>query len=389
MSLKRILIASESYWPNIDGGAVAQHRLAQGLVKRGLKVYIWAPAKQFKSSIEREGETIIYRERAIPINSRNYWFSFWPYRHAFLLMREIKPDLVHIETPFQIGLAALIAAKYYHIPVVATNHIMPENILSAKLPATWRRFLSKLIWSYIIFIHNKVDFVTSPSEIAMGYLQKHQLKTNSKVISNGLDLSLYSKQVKASQTFLAGEEPIKLLYVGRIDQEKNLVFLIEVIKKIVDQIDIPIRLDMAGAGSELDLLKKMVQEKRLIKQVVFHGLVSETKKLSLFQEADFFVISSPSELQSLVTMEAMASGLPVVALRAGALPNLVIEDQTGYLVDPGDADEFSQKCILLIKSAQLRHRLGENARQLIKTKHDQEKSFDQYLEIYQKLALKI
>jgi glycosyltransferase involved in cell wall biosynthesis len=386
MSLKKILIASESYWPNVDGGAVAQHRLAKGLVKRGLKVYIWAPGKQFKSSLEKDGETIIYRERAIPINSRNYWFSFWPYRHAFSLIREIKPDLIHIETPFQIGLAALIAAKYYHIPVVATNHVMPENILSAKLPAVWRRFLSKIIWSYIIFIHNRVNFVTSPSEIALGYLQKHQLKTSSEVISNGLDLNLYSGHRKVDPANSSEERPVKLLYVGRHDQEKNLAFLIEVFEKIKDQVDLPIQFDLAGSGSELATLKKMVQEKNLTKQVIFHGLVSETEKLALFKEADFFVISSPSELQSLVTMEAMASGLPVVALRAGALPNLVIEDQTGFLVNPGDLTEFSQKCLLLILSPELRLRLGENARQLIQKKHDQEKSFDRYLEIYQKLT---
>lgn len=374
----KILFVSESYWPNLDGGALFERRLVHGLIQRGHHVAVWAPSKNLHAHQEQDGDSLIYREPAVPLPDRPYYkVSLWPFGHAFRIIRRERPDLIHIHNPTQIGLAALIAARYYHIPVMATNHAMPHNFLSPQLPRWLYNALVNLFWRYIVWFHNRMDFVATPTPIALSYLKKYGLKRPSAAITNGLDLD----------AFYPGSAPRNhppvLLYVGRLDTEKNLQLLIQAVALL--QPTTQLRLELVGGGNQLAALKRSVREQGLESLVSFRGRVSEADKLAAYQQADIFVITSPAELQSIVTMEAMACAKPIVAVAAGALPNLVQDGVNGYLVPPDDAKLLAQRCRELLSAPALRRRFGKASRETIRTHHATSVTFDAYEQTYRQV----
>jgi 1,2-diacylglycerol 3-alpha-glucosyltransferase len=377
----KLLFVSESYWPNLDGGALFERRLVHGLIDRGHHVAVWAPAQHLRSYQEQDGDSLIYRERAVPLIGKPYHkVSLWPFWHGFSIIRRERPDLIHIHNPTQIGLAALLAARFYHIPVMATNHAMPQNFLSPKLPGWLYNLLIAIVWRYIVWFHNRMEFVATPTPIALSYLKKYGLKRPSAAITNGLDLDAYYPGTTPAN------HPPQLLYVGRLDSEKNLNLLIQAAALL--RAKLSFRLELIGGGNQLKALQILVKELDLTDIITFRGRVSETDKLAAYQQADVFVISSPAELQSIVTMEAMACGKPVVGVNAGALPNLVQDGVNGYLVPPDDAELFAQRCHELLASAQLRRSFGKASLEIIRTHHATSIAFDKYENVYRKIASK-
>ncbi|HUC86874.1 MAG TPA: glycosyltransferase [Candidatus Saccharimonadales bacterium] len=374
----KILFVSESYWPNLDGGALFERRLAQGLIKRGHHVAVWAPAKNLRGHQEQDGDSLIYREPAVPLLDRPYYkVSLWPFGHAFRIIRRERPDLIHIHNPTQIGLAALIAARYYHVPVMATNHAMPQNFLSPSLPSWLYNALVGLFWRYIAWFHNRMDFVATPTPIALSYLKKYGLRRPSAAITNGLDLDHYNPGPAPHN------HPPFLLYVGRLDSEKNLQLLIQAVALLKPTTSL--RLELIGGGNQQNTLIQATNELGLTDIITFRGRVSEEDKLAAYRQADVFVITSPAELQSIVTMEAMACAKPVVAVDAGALPNLVRDGVNGYLVPPNDAELLAQRCRQLLNSASLRQRFGKASLETIRTHHATDVTFDAYERTYRQV----
>jgi glycosyltransferase involved in cell wall biosynthesis len=380
----KLLMVSESYWPNLDGGATFQHRLALGLAGRGHHVVVWAPSRPtLRSYIEHDGATTVYRERAVPlIMNTRYWVSLWPFWHAFRIMRRERPDVVHLQTPTQIGVAALIAARWYRVPVVATSHVMPENLLGLKLPRWLFRGLAAVIWRYIIWFHNRADAVTAPSPTALSYLQQHRLKPPAQAVSNGLDLATFRPATKPPVN-----RPPVLLYLGRLDAEKNVRTLVDA-ANILHQTDTDFQLEVVGTGTQLEALRAYASELGLGQQVHFRGRVSEAAKLRAYQSADIFVIASPAELQSIVTLEAMATGKPVVAAKAGALPDLVHDGVDGYLVPTTDAAAFANACRRLLTDTKLRQRLGQASLEMVRAHHSTTVTFATYEQLYLQVLAK-
>src|ERR1700756_5329617 len=126
MLLMRILLATESYWPNADGCALFERRRALGMANRGHHVAVWAPAKGLASYDEVDGPYTIHRESGVTFwANRKYKVSWNPFWHARRIIRQEKPYVIHIHNCYWMGLSAMFWARHYGIPVVATNHFMP------------------------------------------------------------------------------------------------------------------------------------------------------------------------------------------------------------------------------------------------------------------------
>ena len=377
----KILIVSESYWPNLDGGAIAQRMLAHGLSKDGHDIEVWAPGKYYHSYQEKDGKILVYRERSfvVPQNKR-YRFSLWPFWHGISIVRKVRPNIIHIHAPSEIGLAAIIAAKIYKIPIVITNHVMPENLISTKIPKIIYKIIDIIIWKYISWFHNCADYITAPSSIALDYLINHDIKKPKEVISNGIDLDFYRPSFYKERSSL---QILQLLYVGRLDQEKNIDTLIKAVSIISK--NIKVEFVIIGEGTQDRHLKSLCDKLLLTNIVIFRGRLSNEEKLKAYQQCDIFLIASPSELQSLATMEAMACAKPIIAANAGALPNLVSNDINGYLINTYDFEAFAQKCIELLKNDEKRQRFGQESINIIKNGHAFESSLKKYEAAYRQL----
>lgn len=379
----RILLATESYYPNIDGGAIARRNLAIRLKDRGHEVGVIAPGFRLENYEEQLDGIRIFRiaGRTLPIYS-DYKFCVFPLREVSRIIKEFKPDVIDMNSPYQIGVSTLACGKKMGIPVIGTIHVQPENMLMTIEKAKFLfKMLERLAWFYIIKVFNGCDYITSPTKTAIGMLRSHGLKTKAQPISSGIDLNLFNPNNNGDylrKRFDIPDKPV-VLYTGRISGEKRLDVMIRAIPSVLDTIDA--HFIICGAGREKTNIEYLVKKMNVTENVTFTGFLPNREFPDIYSIADLFANPSESELQSIVTMEALASGLPVVASNKDALPELVQNPENGLLFKPGDSQALSQKIIEILSDDALKKSMGETSLEIIQD-HSIENTISQFESLY-------
>ena len=383
----KILFATDMYFPTPGGISVVIHRLSHILVKNGHQVAIIAPSTSWRFHEEKEDDITIYRVQSILVHK----FKNIRYAPTFIYQKEMKriitdfaPDIIHIETFDAIASLTVTIAKKLNIPIVATCHIMPANISGAlPLPPKMGIVIGNLYLKVMSQVFNKVDYVTAPTETGISILRTIGVKTPMEAISNGLDLKLFHKQ-KETEAFrrkyhLPSEKFI--LYVGRLDKEKCVDIFVAALQYCEP---IPFRAVIAGTGELLEDLKEQVKTLHIEDKVTFLGILPEDELPMLYSLASMFVMPSTAELQSLVTMEAMGTGLPVIGANAGALPFLIKDEENGYLFEPNNPEDLGKKMKSLLENSDLREQMGNASLKIIQ-QHDLENIGKRFASLYERL----
>jgi glycosyltransferase involved in cell wall biosynthesis len=379
----KVLLATESYYPNIDGGAVARRSLAIRLKEKGHEVAVVAPGYEARNYEEEIDGIRIFRVkgRTLPLYP-DYKFSVFPLWEVKRVIREFQPDVIDLNTPYQVGMSALAVAKKMNIPTIGTIHVQPENMLMSVERAKFLfRILENLAWFYIINFFNRCDYVTSPTQTAIELMKVHGLSTKARPISSGIDLNVFKPENEGAHLkakYSIPEKPI-VLYTGRISGEKRLDVLVRAMPQVLDSVDA--HLVICGSGREKGNLQQMANRLGISDNVTFTGFISNEDFPNIYTIADLFVIPSESELQSIVTMEALASGLPVVAADKHALPELVRNPENGYLVKAGDSGAFSGKIVEILSNSDLKDSMGSASLEIIK-EHSVENTILQFERLY-------
>lgn len=382
-----VLLVTESYWPNADGGALFERRLVLGLIERGHTFAVWAPATRYHSYDEIDGPYTIHRQKAVTfLFNRKYKVSLFPFWDARRILKRENPDVIHIHNTYFLGLSALFWAKRFGIPVIATNHFMPENAILNLKGVNWLyKPLEFIIWKFLVWFHNQVDYVTSPTPTAVRLLNENGLKQPVEAITNGIDTAVFHPWVQTDSMVkklgLATDRPI-ILYVGRIDGEKRLDVLVGAMPTVLAAQ--PAQLVLAGYGKAMDGLKSQIKRLGIEKDVLFTGFVDEDDKPALYNAASVFAISSPAELQSIVTLEAMASALPIVAVDVAALHELCHDGKNGYLFPHEDSDALAQKLNTLLSNPEQCGEFGQASFKLVHATHTTQVMYDSYESAYAK-----
>ncbi len=338
-----VLVGCDTFAPDINGAARFAERLSAGLVERGHDVHVMAPNTAYRRS--RPGTEVIegqpmtlHRLPSVRWPPHDWLRFVWPWRskhYARKVLDAVKPDVVHIQSHIVIGRGLAREARKRGIPIVATNHVMAENILDfTTLPDALNRVVVKLAWADAKRTFNLTRAVTTPTRKAADFLESTIDIHGVIPVSCGIDRRNYSPH-------LAPRESNRILFVGRLTSEKG----IDVLLRAVEQLDpaLDVTLDIVGGGDQRKNLETLAEQLGISGRVTFHGHASEEDLRSLYSRASVFAIASIAELQSIATMEAMASGLPVVAADAVALPHLVHDGENGYLFEPGNAAEMSAR----------------------------------------------
>lgn len=347
----RILIGADTFSPHVNGAARFAERLAAGLVARGHDVHVSAPSVGHGNAGTAteviEGEKMVMHRLPAYRFLPHDWLTFvlpWRGKHyARVVLDEIKPDVVHIQSHIIIGRGLAREARKRGIPVVATNHVMAENILDfTTLPDFLDRIFVKLAWADAERTFKMTRAVTTPTRKAADFLESTIDISGVIPISCGIDRSNYSPD-------LTPRDANRILFVGRLTTEKH----IDVALKALSQLDpaLDASFDIVGGGDQRAKLEALAQQLGVASRVTFHGHASEEDLRALYSRASVFAIASIAELQSIATMEAMASGLPIVAANAVALPHLVHDGENGYLFEPGDADELAARLTDVLTAA--------------------------------------
>ncbi|MFH1772987.1 MAG: glycosyltransferase [Patescibacteria group bacterium] len=386
----KILIATDTYYPSVNGAAYFTYRLANTLVQRGYEVFVICPSKSFKNTIIKDKGVTIYGIRSIHIPVyKNFRMSpsIFSKKTIYKTIKEIFPDVVHIQNHFLIGKGTAIVAKKLGIPIVGTNHFMPENLVHyfhlPKIAETW---LQKFGWKQCVDVFEKLDLVTTPTETAKELLKKAGFSKEVLALSCGIDLERFKPTNDGSYLKQRYEIPINkavLLYVGRMDKEKRVEVILHALLDILRTNDA--HLVLAGIGEEKQKLETLSQKLGVQKSVTFTGFVPDEDLQNIYRVADIFVIAGIAELQSIVTMEAMASGLPIVAVNAMALPELVHDSKNGFLFPIDDSQALAQKVTTILSDHKLQKEMSKESLEIIKA-HDMTKIIKRYESIYHEVT---
>ncbi len=384
----KILIAADLHWPTINGVATFSRNLAQGLAERGHEVMVIAPSQRRsgRSYEEVDENYVIRRTASVPFPFyQNFRISLAPQMEVRRIFQEFQPDVVHLQMCLTIGGAAQRYALKYGIPIVATNHAIPDNLLdNLRYMAPMSKPIGYAITEYGVRFHRKVDYVTLPTQSAIEMFGEERLSVPVEPVSNGIDLSKFTptkpKVGLLSKFHIPGNRTI-ITYVGRTDAEKHLYVLIEAFARTLHEAKHEPHLLIVGAGTDLERLKNLTYELRIHSHVTFTGRVTDEEIIQLHKVGDIFAMPSPAELQSIATLEAMASGKPVVAVDAGALKELCQDGRNGFLCEKDDVKQFSDSLTKLVNDEKLRAKYAEESLAIART-HDIAHTLDRFEEIY-------
>jgi glycosyltransferase involved in cell wall biosynthesis len=382
----KILIAADLHWPTINGVATFSRNLAKGLSARGHEVLVIAPSQTGKSYEEYDGNYLIKRTASVPFPFyQNFRISLAPQMEVKKIVQDFKPDVIHLQMCLAIGNATLRYGNKYGIPIVATNHAMPDNLMdNMKLLAPVSRPINYLITEYGAWFHGKVDYVTLPTQSAIELFGEKRRPARVEAVSNGIDLSKFTTSKAGKEIYEKFDIPTNkkiVSYIGRIDAEKHISVLIKAFVRVLDMAKTPSHLLIVGDGTDKEHLMNLVHENGIAKHVTFTGRVTDDEIMELHKVGDVFCMPSPAELQSISTLEAMASGKPVVAVDAGALGELCQEGHNGYLCERDNDEQIAASLAELLDDADLRKKFGRASLEIAGT-HDIEHTLDRFEEIY-------
>lgn len=336
----KILIGADTFLPDINGAAIFAARLAAGLVGRGHEVHIVAPAADRKHGTwveEVEGQRMtvhrLYSWRWYP----HPWLRFAiPWRieqNSARILDEVQPDVVHFQSHIIIGRGLSKGALARGIRLIGTNHFMPENLLEhTKLPRFIHTFAVRQAWraAYRSFV--RAEAVTSPTRKAADFLEAAINIHPVLAISCGIKADNYTP------SFEPRTENV-IAFVGRITGEKQIDKLVRAFARLDPALDA--KLVLVGHGEEEGHLRSLANQLGVGDRVTITGYVSDEELRRILTRATVFAMPSIAELQSIATLEAMASGLPIVAANAMALPHLVHDGENGFLFEPGNIDDLA------------------------------------------------
>jgi 1,2-diacylglycerol 3-alpha-glucosyltransferase len=387
----RILIGSESFYPNVSGVAVTARNLASYLAGRGHQVAVLAPAIRPADGHEIYPEGFgVYRFSSIRNPFRKgFRLTMHPYKKILGIVRSWRPDVIHLQDPASICSCLAKAARQCGVPVVISHHFTLDFIMSyLKLLKPIHNYSNAQFTRYLKDFYNRCQYVVCPSELVKEWLVAVGVTTPVTVVSNGVNLErFYSYQSPDATRASLGLPNLPLvLYVGRIDREKRLDTLLKAAPLILSKR--PAHFVLCGGGSLLERMKKQAARSSLAGHVTFCGQFEHQDETlpRIYQLANCFVMPSCCETQSIVTLEAMAAGLPVVAAAAGALPELVADGENGYLFRPGDARDLAHKVGLILDNPALAEQMGVLGMEKV-LKHDINLNMQQIEHIYEGLVM--
>ena len=410
----KIVISTDIYYPMINGVAFFSRNLAAGLSKRGHKVMVLAPSTDGEFKVEKDPEygfliarlsstrIHVYPDQINKVPDAKGIFgiklpklfyknglnvSLNPYHEISQVLEDFDPDIIHDQTPGPVALAVFRYAKKHNIPLVSTDHAYPDNVTQQlKLPAPAKKPINAMMNKYFVSFLKRSEYATMPTEQAVADLipqKRKPFKVPVEALSNGIDLSRFAKGRADKSIYekynLPTDKPI-VLYVGRIDPEKSLDVLAHSFVKVQQKIP-NAQFVLVGDGAARPKLENIVEKEGLSKNVHFLGRVIGDDLPQLYRTGTVFAITSKTETQSIVLMEAMASGLPCIAVNAGAVHELVKNSKNGYLCEPDNETAIARSIVKILDNKKLREKMSEESVKRA-AKHDISHTLTRMEEIY-------
>ncbi len=389
-----IIIGTESFAPNISGVAVAAEKLACNLSQSGHNVYLFAPSRSFHTGKDEsftDYNVIRFKSFKNPFR-KGFRIAFPFAKEISKAVMEIKPDIIHLHDPGSLCSSLKKSAKAQGIPIVITNHFNLDYVLSYfRYLEPLHPWFEKWLTNYLVKFYNECDCVTCPTVTIKKELENWGVVSPIVEISNGVDLERfysYSSPVAVRHRYnLPSNVPI-VLYVGRIDKDKSFEVFIRCIPNVLSKVDAFFL--VVGDGDEIGKMKILAQNLGVAEKINFLGWIDHYSPdlPQIYQVASVFAIPSSIETQSIVTLEALASGLPVVGADGGALPELVKHGENGFLFSPRDSKALADYIIKILQDKNLADAMRRKSLEIV-SEHRISESFARINKVYEEVLNKV
>jgi 1,2-diacylglycerol 3-alpha-glucosyltransferase len=325
---------SETYYPEINGVATSVYTLKNELENRGHNVYVFTTTTPGAP----EHEHNVFRVPSIPfifITERRVGLFYQP--KLAHIIKKLSLDIIHTHTEFSLGIFGRIMARELRLPIVHTYHTIYEDYTHylTHFEALDRR-AKAFARTYSKVCCNTVEQVIVPTEKTKELLMTYSVHKDISVVPTGIDLSKFDpkqyslEDVNAlKQKYNINPQEKILLYIGRISQEKNIEEIINAMPEYMKKREL-VKFVIVGSGPALDKLESLVKQMGLEDRFVFTGSQPWDTIGLFYQLGDVFVSASKSETQGLTYIEAMASGLPIVAREDKCLEDILEVGNNGY-----------------------------------------------------------
>jgi glycosyltransferase involved in cell wall biosynthesis len=355
----RVLMVSDVYFPRVNGVSTSIETFRQALAAEGVEVRLVVP--RYADEPEIDG-IVRVPGRVVPRDPEDRVVS-WTALRAAVRQEAADCDLIHVQTPFLAHYAGLSAARHLGRPIIATYHTLFEEYLqhyAPFLPGEWLRGLARRLSRGQC---NALDGVVVPSTAMRERLDQYGVSVPMHVLPTGIPMGRFTqgdRQRFRERHGLPADQPCAL-FVGRVAFEKNIDFLIESL--VLARRDLPnLILLITGEGPAEQALHRQADALGLGGAVRFIGYLDRQHELpDCYAAADCFVFASRTETQGLVLLEAMAMGLPVVALAAMGTRD-ILSPGRGCLVPQDSVAAFAAAMVRLLRDPVLRSRLSHGAR---------------------------
>lgn len=404
----RIAIFTDTYLPEVNGVVTSIDSHTRLLGARGHQILIICP-KYRKPILHVVPRVQIKRYRSFSLSSNRATRLALPSMASVAAtLRRFDPDVVHVHTPLSVGVVGLATARMMRLPVVETYHtyipdfmqyVEPHRLL--RLDSLQDRIIDSMVyermfdsgmfhglaelirggrgaidevaavaedvkeglasddhtelstrfaWQFTRTVYNRADMVITPSMTLQEELRSHGITVPVEYLSNGIDTSIVAQKSSYAPTK-------RILHAGRLGHEKNVDQILQAFALLLeDQPDYT--LDIVGDGPAREHLERVATRLGIADRVRMRGFMDRTALGRIYQSYDAFVTASTIETQGIVLLEAMSAGLPIVAVRALAVPEIVGDGRAGLLVEPGDRAGLAAALGMVLGDQALREAMG-------------------------------
>jgi glycosyltransferase involved in cell wall biosynthesis len=332
-----ILMMTNTYLPHVGGVARSIAAFSQQYRRLGHKVVIIAPTFE---GMELSEEDVV-RIPAIQHFNGSDFSVVLPFSGSLnKMIAEFKPDIIHSHHPFLIGSTALRIANLYHIPHVFTHHTMYEQY-THYVPGD-SRILKKFVIELASHYANLCDHIFVPSESIAAVLQQRQVIKPMSVIPTGVDVAHFQEGSGLGFRMMMNipKDAFVVGHLGRLAVEKNIAYLAEAMAIFLQKHTHAYSV-IVGKGAAEKIILDVFEKAGVVDRLVMVGVLEDPILASAYQAMDVFAFASQSETQGMVLTEAMAASVPVIALDAPGVREVVRDQENGRLLYGATIDDFA------------------------------------------------
>ncbi|TGN40351.1 glycosyltransferase [Marinobacter confluentis] len=357
----RIAMFTNNYLPFIGGVPLSIERLRQGLQTLHDSVLIVAP--RYRDQPKHEDNVLRVPSLLAMGEKREFRLANIFLKRIRNRVRIFQPALIHVHHPFWLGSLGLFLGRVLRVPVIYTYHTRLEHYAHF-VPLPGNLFRNLISHALIKRFANKCDGVIVPTYSTEEYLRMIGVKSPTFVQPTGIEYQRFQAVSdedvqRLRESLNIGDETV-FVSVSRLSNEKNIDFMIDAIHSLRQRTDHPFRFLMIGKGHQQERLQQRIDELDLGQHFTLVGPVPPEDMATWYHLGDAFLFASKSETQGMVILEAMAAGLPVVAVRSSGIEDVVRQDFNGFKT-PEKQDQWCDRVQQLLEDEALRSRLAKNA----------------------------